>query len=97
VLRYFREQHRRQERARLTRQARLDPVRLELLRQGLESLNIPDPKSLLSVALAGYGREAIVRGLATFSAKKLAGTLPTDADPAVISVASSAISTTGLK
>jgi len=80
VLRYFREQHRRQERARLTREARLDPVRLELLRQGLASLNIPDPKSLLSVALAGYGREAIARGLATFSAKKLAGTLPTDAD-----------------
>ena len=78
ALAWFRELLQRQERARLTREARLDPVRKELLRQGLEDLAIPDPEGRLAKALAYYSRDAIVRGLATFSSKRDNGTLPTD-------------------
>lgn len=81
ALAWFRELQRRQERARLTKEGRRDPVRIQLLRCGLAELEIPDPHQRLSVALAGYAREAIVRGLSTFRAKLELGTLPPDADP----------------
>lgn len=75
------ELQRRQERARRTREARRDPVRLQLLKQGLTELGIADPNGSLVVALAGYAREAIARGLATFRTKKELGTLPPLEEP----------------
>jgi len=85
---WFDELQRRQEQARLTREARLDPVRRELLQVGLAELGIPDEEHRLEVALAGYSRDAIARGLATFRAKQELGTLPPDAEPGAISAAS---------
>jgi transposase InsO family protein len=81
VREWFLEEQRRQERARRTREARQDPVRLQLLIQGLEELGIPDPDRRLAVSLASFAREAIARGLATFRTKKELGTLPADVDP----------------
>lgn len=78
---YVQQLLRRQERARLTREARRDPVRLGLLTQGLAELGIADPDRRLAIALAGYAREAIARGLATFRSKQELGTVPPDADP----------------
>ncbi|MEW6279735.1 MAG: hypothetical protein AB1758_13995 [Candidatus Eremiobacterota bacterium] len=77
---WFAELQRRQERFRRTREARRDPVRIQLLTQGLAELGIPDENRRLAIALACYSRDAILRGLATFSAKKEKGTLPADAD-----------------
>ena len=82
ALDWFQELARRQERARLTREARRDSVRLTLLTQGLEELGIPDPDRRIAVDLAIYAREAIARGLATFRAKQDLGTVPPDAEPA---------------
>ena len=81
ALNYIRELQRREEKARSTREARRDPVRLQLMDEGLEDLGIPDPDRRLAVALAGYAADAIVRGLATFQAKKALGTVPVGADP----------------
>lgn len=78
---WFRELQRRQERARLTREARRDPVRIQLLMQGLAELGIPDPDQRLTISLAYYAREAIARGLATFRTKQELGTLPPGTDP----------------
>jgi transposase InsO family protein len=72
---------RRQECAQATREARCDPVRIELLSRGLAELAISDPDRHLATALAMYDRVAIARGLATFRAKQERGTLPPDADP----------------
>ncbi len=72
---------RREQRAQLTREARQDPARLELLTQGLAELGIPDDECRLALALACYAREAILRGLSIFRAKQALGTLPADADP----------------
>lgn len=77
----FRELQRRQDLARRTREARRDPVRIQILSQGLAELESPDPEQRLAVALAGYAKEAIVRGLSVFQAKQELGTLPPGADP----------------
>jgi hypothetical protein len=77
---WIREQRRRQEEFQKTRDARRDPVRIELLKQGLAELGIADPEGRLAVALAYYSREAIVRGLATFRAKQELGKVPAEAD-----------------
>ena len=74
--RYFRELQDRDEQARLTRDARLDPVRIALLTQGLAKLGIPDPDNSLAKSLAYYCRDAIVRGLATFESKRDVDTIP---------------------
>jgi hypothetical protein len=78
---YLRELGRRQEQIRLTRAARLDPSRIALLAEGLARLGIPDPDGRIARQLAGYSRDAIVRGLATYAAKREAGTLPDGPDP----------------
>lgn len=67
---------RRQEAIRLTREARLDPVRIGLLKKGLAELGIPDPDDRLAKGLACFSRDAIMRGLAIFEAKRDGGTLP---------------------
>ena len=81
ALAWFAEIQRRQERFQLTRAARLDPVRIELLTKGLLELKIADPDGRLARALAGYAQDAIARGLAVFHAKQELGTVPSDADP----------------
>jgi transposase InsO family protein len=76
ALKWIRELQRQQKMARLTREARRDPVRIQLLTQGLAELGFPDPDQRLAVTLARYSREAIVHGLAIFRAKREQGTLP---------------------
>jgi len=65
-----------QEAYRLTREARLDPQRLETLKKGLLELAIPDPDDRLAKALARFCRDSISRGLATFESKRDNGTVP---------------------
>jgi transposase InsO family protein len=77
---HIQELQRRQQHMQATRAARRDPVRIELLRQGLTDLHLADPKGRLAGALAGYSRQAIADGLAIFGAKKEQGTVPSDAD-----------------
>lgn len=81
LLAWMREQQRRQDAAQQTREARRDPVRIELLTEGLRNLGIPDADGRLALALACYSQQAIVRGLATFQAKQELGTVPGEADP----------------
>ena len=76
AVKYFRELQDRDEQARLTRDARLDPVRITLLTEGLAKLGIPDPDNRLARSLAYYCRDAIVRGLATFESKRDVDTIP---------------------
>ncbi len=78
---YIIELQRRQELIRRTREARLDPVRLALLDQGLHDLDIPDPDRRTARSLAFFTVDAIIYGLATFAAKREAGTLPDGAEP----------------
>ncbi len=78
---YIIELQRRQELIRRTREARLDPVRLELLDRGLQDLGIPDPDRRIARSLAFFTVDAIVYGLAAFAAKREAGTLPDGAEP----------------
>jgi len=80
ALEWFRELQRRGEQSRLTREARQDPVRLEILARGLAELGISDPDQHIAVSLACYGRDAIGEGLATFRSKLELGTLPPGAD-----------------
>jgi len=81
ALDWIRELQRRQERARLTREARLDPVRLELLAIGFDRIGIEDPDGHIAQQLAFFSRNAIARGMATYLAKQQAGTIPVDAQP----------------
>jgi transposase InsO family protein len=76
----LRERQKRQEKAMQTLQDKRDPVRLQLLAEGLAELGIADPNGSLATTLARYSREAIVYGLATFRTKKAQGTLPPGAD-----------------
>lgn len=79
--RWIAQLQRRADKARRTAQARADPVRRTLLREGLARLAIDDPQQRLEVALARYAREAIVRGLATFEAKTRLNTVGEHAEP----------------
>lgn len=67
---------RRQDAARLTREARLDPVRIGLLRKGLAELGIPDPEDSLAKAMACFSRDSIMMGIAIFKSKRDQDTLP---------------------
>ena len=75
---WVRELQRRQERARRTREARLDPVRLQQLENGLTELGLEDPT--LAKALACYSRESIIRGLGIFESKKKLDKVPREAE-----------------
>jgi hypothetical protein len=70
----------RQERARLTLQARRRPDVLALLDRAFAELALLDPERHIRLAIAGYPRAAIVRGIAIFVAKKRACTLPDGVD-----------------
>ena len=79
--RRIKEEQRRQEAIRRTREERADQVKLQFLKQALSDLNITDPDHQLAIDLAYYPRDAIVDGIGTYQAKLQLGTIPTDADP----------------
>lgn len=60
----------------MTREASLDPERLETLQEGLLRLAVPDPDERLAKALARFCRDSISRGLAPFESKRDNGTVP---------------------
>jgi transposase InsO family protein len=72
---------RRAEQCRDTAERRADPVRRQLIRETLQRHGIDDPGENLELAIASFGMEAILRGIATFDAKIACGTLPPGADP----------------
>jgi hypothetical protein len=76
----LRELVQRQERARRTLEQRRRPQVLALLLEHFTRLNLLDPLSHFQLAIAAYPLAAIVAGLAIFSAKLRATTLPQGAD-----------------
>jgi transposase-like protein len=66
-----------------TRTRRLDPVACQLIDDAFARLSISDPTGNLRRAIAGYPRTAILDGIATFTAKMHAGTLPPELQPAL--------------
>ena len=70
------ERHRKQEKARQTREARLDPVTREMLRRAFDRLELIDPDGNIAAAIAGFPLDAILAGIAIFEAKRERGTLP---------------------
>jgi len=73
---------RKQQLAYETRTRRLDPEACQLIDDAFARLSISDPTGNLRRAIAGYPRDAILDGIATFTAKKHAGTLPPELEPA---------------
>lgn len=76
----LRERMRKQELARQTRAARLDPIVRALLDDAFERLGLLDPDRHLRDAIACYPRDAIVDAIAIFAGKRERGTLPAGAD-----------------
>jgi hypothetical protein len=74
------ERHRKQQLARQTLLARQDPNLRALLDEAISDLRLLDPDQHFRTALARYGRDAIVEGIAIFSSKRSAGLLPEGAD-----------------
>jgi len=70
----------RQERARLTLEARRRPEVLALLDAHFDRLGLVDPERHIRIAIAAYPLDAIVAAIAIFEGKRLAGTLPDGAD-----------------
>lgn len=75
------ERQRLQDADRRTREARRDPVRVELLKIGLAELEIADPNDRLARALACYCRDGIARGLTIYAKMRDLGTLPQEVRP----------------
>lgn len=80
ALRELRELKARQERARLTREARCRPEVLALLDEYFERFALLDPERHVRTAIARYPLSAIADALAIFDGKRAAGTLPDGAD-----------------
>lgn len=70
----------RQERARRTREARLDPDLRALLDAAFARLGLDDPERRFRDAIIRYPADAIVAGVAIFEGKRKAGTLPEGVD-----------------
>ena len=70
----------RQEQARLTAEARQRPEVRALLDEYFERLDLLDPKRHIRVAIARHPLDAIVEGIAIFTGKRNAGTLPEGVD-----------------
>lgn len=71
---------RQHELARLTLEARRRPEILTLLDEHFARLALLDPERHIRIAIAGYGLDDILAGLAIFDGKKNAATLPEGAD-----------------
>lgn len=69
-----------QDKARETRRARLDPVLEATLAEAFTQLGLQDPDGHFRAALATFPIGAVLEGLAIFKAKARAGTLPDDVD-----------------
>jgi hypothetical protein len=76
----LRERMRKQELARQTRAARLDPVICVFLDDAFARLGLLDPERHIRDAIACYPRDAIVDAIAIFAGKRTAGTLPDGVD-----------------
>lgn len=74
------ERLRRQQRARQTLEARLDPHVRQILDDAFDRLGLLDPERHVRNAIALYPLDAIVDGIAIFNGKRSAGTLPAGAD-----------------
>jgi hypothetical protein len=74
------ERHRKQELARRTLLARQDQNIRALLDDAFARLGLADPEHHFSAALARYGRDAIIEGVAIFESKRSAATLPPGVD-----------------
>ena len=68
------------ERARRTRAERLDPTVCAYLDEVFARLELIDPKRYVRDVIAGYPRDAIVDGIATYDTKRQRGSLPEGAD-----------------
>ena len=71
---------RKQERARLTLEARQDPVVRKTLDEAFARLGLDDPERHLRLAIGRYPLEHVVAGVAVFEGKRAAGTLPDGVD-----------------
>lgn len=76
----LRERMHKQELARQTRAARLDPVVRAILDDAFARLSLLDPDRHFRDAIACYQRDVIVEAIAIFSGKRTAGTLPDGVD-----------------
>lgn len=76
----LRERMRKQELARQTREARLDPAMRALLDDAFARLDLLDPERHVRDAIACYPRDAVVDAIAIFDGKRAAGTLPDGVD-----------------
>ena len=74
------ERRNKQERARMTLEARQDPTVRALLDDAFARLALLDPDRHLRVAIARYPLDVIVDGIAIFDAKRRVGTLPPGVD-----------------
>jgi hypothetical protein len=74
------ERYRRQEEARKTAQARLDPVVRATLADAFARFAFDDPERHFAAQIAGYPLDAIVEAIAIFAARQRAGTLPEGVD-----------------
>jgi hypothetical protein len=78
--RALQERLRKQERARQTREARLDPEVRRILDLAFERLDLLDPERHVRNAIAGYPLNDIVDAIAIFEGKSRRGTLPDGVD-----------------
>ena len=76
----LRERLRKQERARQTRAARIDPVARRVLDDAFEQLRLDDPERHFRDAIARYSIDAVIDAIGTFRGKREARTLPEGAD-----------------
>jgi hypothetical protein len=74
------ERRKKQELARTTASARLDPRVRALLDRAFQRLDLLDPEHHLRLAIARYPLDVIVDGLAIFEGKRRVGTLPPGVD-----------------
>jgi hypothetical protein len=76
----LRERMRKQELARQTRAARIDPVVRALLDDAFARLQLSDPERHIRDAIACYPNDDVVDAIAIFDAKRVHGTLPDGVD-----------------
>lgn len=74
------ERVRKQNQARKTRNARLDPLVRRTLATTFARLGFSDPDGYLLAGIARYPIDAVVEGISIFEGKRRAGTLPSAAD-----------------